>query len=304
MLQAVLRFLTEAGAPLAAIKRIGTGRDALAALVAAVQAAETAQAVPTTGVTRSRATVKAETSAKAEALRLLVVVVSTDATQRAALKNPVGTYERGKDAAFVAYAQAVAAAVATLPPAELADAGYDPAVLATLRADLAELTDTQGEGRLIEAGTEVATEQLTALLKQATDVLDEQLDPLVRAQALAQPGLVAEFEVVRRLQHTAASRRPRYRGTAAPGAVTLVFDRREAALPDPTLGNRSGKGQVLRYYTAATATARPAEGQGLLVKHKTDVHLESYAKLGPDPDAPFLLVALEGVDGAGAWLVE
>ena len=304
MLQAVLRFLTEAGAPLAAIKRIGMGRDALADTVAAVQAAAASQAVPTTGVTRSREAVKAETADKAEVLRLLVQVLSPDATQRAALKEPLSKLLRGKDADFVAYAQAVADAVATLPPADLTDAGYNPAVLKTLQADLAELTATQGESRQIQAGTEVATEQLTQLLKQATDVLDTQLDPLVRAQVLAQPVLVAEFEVVRRLQHTAAQRRSRYRGVAAPGTAVLVYDRREAALPDPTLGNRSGKGQVLRFYTAATATARPAEGQGVLVKHKTDVHLESYAKLGPDPDAPFLLVALEGVDGAGAWLVE
>jgi len=40
------------------------------------------------------------------------------------------------------------------------------------------------------------------------------------------------------------------------------------------------------------------------VKHKTDVHLDSYAKLNADPDAPYLLVLLEGVDGEGRWLVE
>ena len=304
MLQNVLRFLKEGGAPLAAIKRIGAGRDALAALLAAAAAATEAQSLPTAGVSRSRETVKAETAEKAEVLRLLVVVLTADPTLRAALKAPLSKRLSGKDAEFLAYATDVAKAVDTLKPADLKDAGYDAAVLATLQADVAELTATQGAARQIQTGTETATGQLADLLREASAVLDQQLDPLVGAQALAQPALVAQYEAVRRTQRTAARRRPRYRGVAAAGAVVLVLDRREAGLPAPTLGNRSGKGRNLRYYTAATPTAKPADGQGVIVKHKTDAHLEGYAKLGPDPDAPYLLVMLEGVDGEGSWLVE
>jgi hypothetical protein len=304
MLQNVLRFLQEAGAPLAAIKRIGAGRDALATLVEQVAKAADAQDRPTTGVSRSRETVKAEAAEKAEVLRLLVVALTEDPTQRAALKTPLSKRLNGKDADFLTYAADVANAVGTLKPADLKDAGYDPAVLATLRADVAELTDTQGAARQIQAGTTTATDQLADLLKQASAVLDDTLDPLVGAQALAQPALVAQYNEVRRTQHTAARRRPRYRGVAGPGAPVLVFDRREAGLPAPTLGNRSGRGVQLRFYTAAAPTARPAAGQGVVVKHKTDVHLDSYAKLNADPDAPFLLVVLEGVDGEGRWLVE
>ncbi len=304
MLQNVLRFLKEDGAPLASIKRIGAGRDALATLLDAVSTAAAAQSQPTTGVSRSREMVKAEAAEKAEVLRLLVVALSTDPTQRAALKMPLSKRLSGKDAEFLTYAADIAKAVATLKPADLKDAGYDAAVLATLQADVAELTDTQGAARQTQTGTETATGQLADLLKAASVVLDEQLDPLVGAQALAQPALVAQYEAVRRTQRTPARRRPRYRGMAAPGAVVLVFDRREAGLPAPTLGNRSGKGRNLRFYTAGSPTAQPLAGQGVVVKHKTDVHLDSYAKLAPDPDAPYLLVMLEGVDGEGNWLVE
>jgi hypothetical protein len=273
-----------------------------------VTKAADAQDRPTTGVSRSRETVKAEAAEKAEVLRLLVVALTEDPTQRAALKTPLSKRLNGKDADFLTYAADVANAVGTLKPADLKDAGYDPAVLATLRADVAELTDTQGAARQIQAGTTTATDQLADLLKQASAVLDDTLDPLVGAQALAQPALVAQYNEVRRTQHTAARRRPRYRpryrGVAGPGAPVLVFDRREAGLPAPTLGNRSGKGVQLRFYTAAAPTAHPAAGQGVVVKHKTDVHLDSYAKLNADPDAPFLLVLLEGVDGEGRWLVE
>lgn len=88
--------------------------------------------------------------------------------------------------------------------------------------------------------------------------------------------------------------------------MALALDRAAAGLTDPILTNRSGKGWVLRYYTAATATAKPAPGPGVLVKNRTEVHLDTYAKLGlgPDPDAPYLLVMLEGADGERHWGVK
>ena len=88
--------------------------------------------------------------------------------------------------------------------------------------------------------------------------------------------------------------------------VALALDRAAGGLTDPILTNRSGKGWVLCYYTAATA--KPAPGPGVLVKNRTEVHLDTYAKLGPgpgpDPDAPYLLVMLEGADGEGHWGVK
>lgn len=304
MLQTVLRFLAEAGQALAAIKRIGAGRDALAAVVTKILAVATTQEQPTTGVTRTRETTKTEAAERAEVLRLFVVALSDDPTLRAALKQPLSKRLPGKDADFLAYLTAIAEGVATLKPADLTDAGYDPKVLVALNADRAELADTQGAARQIEIGTSAATDELPTLLQAADEVLAEQLDPLVRAQALAQPALVAEYDKARRIVKTAARRRPRYRGLVPAGAVGLVLDRREAGLPDPTLGNRSGRGRVLRFYTAATATARPLPGQGVLVKHRTDLHLTDYARLGPDADAPYLLVVLEGVDGEGHFVVE
>ena len=304
MLQTVLRFLAEAGQALAAIKRIGAGRDALAAVVVRLLAVATNQEQPTTGVTRTREMAKAEAAEKAEVLRLFVIALSDDPTRRAALKEPLSKRLKGKDADFLAYLAAIAAGVATLKPADLKDAGYDPAVLAILNADRAELADTQGAARQIEIGTSAATDELPALLAAADAVLAEQLDPLVRAQALAQPALVAEYDKARRILKTTARRRPRYRGLVPAGTVGLVLDRRAAGLPDPTLGNRSGRGRVLRFYTAATATARPLPEQGVLVKHRTDLHLTDYARLGPDADAPYLLVVLEGVDGEGHFVVE
>ena len=94
----------------------------------------------------------------------------------------------------------------------------------------------------------------------------------------------------------------------APGVVALALDRAVAGLTNPILTNRSGKGWVLRYYTAATATAKPAPGPGVLVQNRTEVHLDTYAKLGPgpdpDPDAPYLLVMLEGADRERHWGVK
>lgn len=304
MLQTVLRFLAEAGQALAAIKRIGAGRDALAAVVVRLLAVATNQEQPTTGVTRTRETAKAEAAEKAEVLRLFVIALSDDPTLRAALKEPLSKRLKAKDAEFLAYLAVIAEGIGTLKPADLADAGYAPAVLVALDADRAELADTQGAARQIEIGTTAATDELPALLAAADAVLAQQLDPLVRAQALAQPALVAEYDKARRILKTAARRRPRYRGLVPAGTVGLVFDRREAGLPDPTLGNRSGRGRVLRFYTAATATARPLPGQGVPVKHRTDLHLTDYARLGPDADAPYLLVVLEGVDGEGHFVVE
>ncbi len=306
MLQTVVLFFEDLGKKLAAIKRIGAGRDALAKVVGKLETAAGAQDAPTTGVTRDREAVKKEAAAKAEALRQFVLGVSTDATVRAKLQTAVSRHLHEKDAELLRYFQTIAESIGTLPADDLdpAETGYDAKLLKTLTGDIALLTDTRGAARQIELGTETATADIETLLAEADAVLANTLDRLVKAQKLALPTEVAEYEKARRIVHTATRRRPRYAGTVAAGAAALVYDRRTAGRPDPTLTNRSGRGRTLRYYTAATATAQPAAGQGVMVKNRTEVHLTDYAKLGPDPDAPFLLVVLEGVDGEGHWGVK
>ena len=304
MLEAVLRFLAEAGAPLTQIKKIADGRDALAALLERLTAAAAAQDHTTTGITRDRQAVKAEAAQKAEVLRLLTVALTSDAALRGELKKPLSQALAGKEADLLAYLRKIDEAVGTLPPAELADAGYEPAVRQTLQQDLAELTASQGEARQIETGTVAATATLPELLRDTTQLLETRLDPFVKARQLSQPELVRQYEAVRRVVRTAARRLPEYRGATSFGGPTLVFDRREAGLPAPTLVNRSGQGLTLRFYTAATPTAAPPNGPeaGLLVKGRSETHLPDYAKLGP-ADAPYLLVVQEQPDGEGRWAV-
>ena len=304
MLKGVGLYLGDEGKSLAAIKRIGAGAAALAAVVARIEDAVRKQGTTSTGATRSREEVKAEAGKKAEVLRLLIVALSPDATLRASVKTPVSKMLLEKDAVLLRYLADIAAGVGTLDPKDLADSGYDPDVLKTLQADIQLLNDTQGATRQIQIGTSSATESLPDLFAEADLVFEEQLDPLVRAQDLAQSDAVKGYDKARRIQHTAARRRPRFGGTVAPGAVALVLERAAAGLTDPVLTNRSGRGRVLRYYTAATPTAPPLSGQGVLVKNRAEAHLDNYDKLGPDPDAPYLLVVLEGADGEGHWVVK
>ena len=306
MLQTVVLFFPDLGQKLLLIGRIAKGRDALAAVVGKIETAATNQNKPTTGATLSREDTKADAAAKAEALRQFLLGVATDATLRERLKTAVSKHLHDKDADLLRYFQVIADGIGTLPAADLdpKETGYDANLLTALLADLATLTDTRGAARQIELGTETATTDLEALLTEADGVLTGTLDRLVRAQKLALPTEVAEYNKARRIIHTAGRRRPRYSGLVAAGAVALVYDRRTAGVPDPTLTNKSGRGRTLRYYTAERPDARPLPGQGVVVRNRAEVHLTDYAKLGLDPDAPFLLVVLEGVDGEGHWGVK
>lgn len=302
MYQTVLRFLEEAGAPLVAVKRIEAGRQQLAGVVARIGASSEAQDRDTTGITGDRTALKAAAAQKAEVLRLLVLALTDDAALRGELKTPLSKKLLGKDAELLAYLRKIEGAVDTLDKNDLEDAGYDEAVRLSLQQDLKQLTDTQGAARQVTTGSSTATDTLEGLFGEATEVLEEKLDPLVAAQQLKHPELVAQYEAARRIVKTAARRKAEYRGVAQYGKPALVFDRRDAAVPQPTLGNRSGRGLTLRYYTASSPTAAPAAGQGVVVKHKTDQQLADYSRLG-EVDAPYLLVVLEQVDGEGRWVV-
>ena len=302
MYQTALRFFAETGAPLVAVKRIAEGRQQLAGVVTRIGAATEAQDRDTTEITGDRGDLKAAAAQKAEVLRLLVVALTTDAGLRGELKQTLNRVVKGKDAELLTYLRKIDAAVATLDKDDLADAGYDEAVRLGLQKDIKQLTDTQGAARQVAVGSSTATDTLEGLFGEATVVLEGKLDPLVTAQQLKHPELVAQYEAARRIVRTAARRKAEYRGVAQYGKPALVFDRRDAGLPQPTLGNRSGRGLTLRYYTATSPTATPAAGQGVVVKHKTDQQLADYGRLG-EADAPYLLVVLEQVDGEGRWVV-
>ncbi|GAB3835910.1 hypothetical protein GCM10028821_33390 [Hymenobacter jeollabukensis] len=302
MFRTVLGFFEQAGGPLLTVKRIEAGRASLAGVMARLEAAAAAQDHSTTGLTLDRKALKARAGQRAEVLRLLVLALTDDAGLRGELKLPLSKKQLGKDVELLAYLRKIDGAVGTLKPADLAEAGYEEQVRTDLRADIQALTDTQGAARQVETGTSTATGTLEALIDEATRVLDEQLDPLVTAQQLKHPELVTQYEAARRIVKTAARRKAEYRGVARYGKPVLVYDRREAGVPQPTLGNRSGKGLTLRYYTAMTSTAAPAPGQGVVVKHKTDQQLADYSGLGA-AEAPYLLVVLEQVDGEGRWVV-
>lgn len=302
MYRATLRFLEADGAPLLAVKRIEAGRVRLAEVVERIEAAAQAQDHDTTGITLDRTGLKADAAQKGEVLRLLLVALTTDAALRGELKQPLSRKLPGKDADLLTYLRKIEQAIETLPAQELADAGYEAKVRTALQADIKALTDTQGAARQVTTGSSTATDTLEKLFSEAAEVLDEQLDPLVTAQQLKHPELVTQYEAARRIVKTAARRKAEYRGVARYGRPVLVYDRREAGLPQPTLGNRSGKGLTLRYYTALTSTAAPAPGQGVVVKHKTDQQLADYSQLGVE-EAPYLLVVLEQVDGEGRWVV-
>ncbi|UOQ71501.1 hypothetical protein [Hymenobacter cellulosilyticus] len=197
------------------IKRIELGRAALAGLVGRIGQTTVAQDHTTTEVTRDRQTVKAEAAQKAEVLRLLVVALTKDAALRGELKKPLSKMLPGKDYELLAYLRKVDEAVDTLLPADLADAGYDPRVRQTLQSDVQELTATQGLTRQIEVGTSTATATLPELLAAARETLETELDPFVRAQELAQPELVRQYEAARTLVKTAATRKAEYRGRCA-----------------------------------------------------------------------------------------
>ena len=190
MLQTMGLYLTEGGASLAAIKRIGAGTKALAGVVDRLEAAVRTQGTTTTGATRSRREVKAEAAVNAEVLRQLIVALSPDATLLASLKKTVGSHLHDKDADLLRYLTTIAEGVGTLAAKDLVESGYDPAVLTALQDDIKLLTDTQGAARQIQIGTAGATETLTDLFAEADLVFEKQLDPLVRAQRMAQPDAV------------------------------------------------------------------------------------------------------------------
>ena len=261
MLQTLGLYLAEGGASLAAIKRIGMGATALAGVVSRIETAVRNQATPTAGATRSREDVKAEAGAKAEVLRQLIVALSPDATLLARVKEAVSKHLHDKDADLLRYLAAIAEGVGTLAKKDLEESGYDAGVLTTLQADLKLLTDTQGATRQIQIGTSGATEALPALFAEADAVLDKQLDPLVRAQKLAQPEAVRELrQGPAHHPHGGAAAAPlrghggARRGGPGPGPAG---GRPDGPHPDQPLGQGPGAALLHGGHHHGPARARP-----------------------------------------------
>ena len=298
----VLGWFDHAGEPLLGIKKINEVVTRTTAGVAALDTEAARQATNTTGLTHTRQQMKAEAADKAEALRGLVVVLTDDAVLRTALAKPVSKYRNGADAGFLAYATQVADAVGTLNKQDLTDAGYDAQVLATLRADLAALTASAGEARLLLVAGAAVTDGLPALFGAVDEALAN-LDKFVGFQGLAQPGLVQQYEALRTLPKTPRHQQFRASGSTPYDEPQVVFNLLEQEVPAPTLHNTGGKGHEVVFYLGATAGSRPRAGQGVAVKNGKKLAVADYATLGDPATEPFVLVLQTSQLPPGGWRV-
>ncbi|WP_046246416.1 hypothetical protein [Hymenobacter terrenus] len=298
----VLTWFGHAGAPLLGIKLLARIVGQVTEDVAELDVQAARQIAPTTGVTRTRTAVKIEAAEKAEVLRGLTLVLTTDSKVTAALAKPVSSYLRGQDAAFGTYCQAIVDGIDAFSKQELEDAGYQPAVRDTLQADLLSLTATSGEAALMQASSKTATDSLIPLFA-AVDAQLTRLDQLVQAQRFTQAELVTQYEALRRLPKTPTGHRFQAKGLTPYDVPQLAFNILEESVPTPTLYNTGGRGHEVVFYLGATATSRPLPGQGVLVKNGKKVTLSDYSSLGDAATAPFLLVMQTSQLAAGGWRV-
>jgi hypothetical protein len=298
----VLAWFGQAGAPLLTIKLLKQLVQQVTTDVATLDQQAALQLAPTTGVTRTRSDLKKEAAEKAEVLRGLVLVLSPDDKVTTALAKPVSGYFYGSEPDFLAYCQRIAKAIGSFAPDTLADAGYQPAVLTTLTADLLALANTTGAAALLQAGTQAATDTLPPLFA-GLDATLARLDKLVHAQRFTQAPLVDQYEALRRLPKTPASHAFRAKGLTPYNEPQLVFNILAQSVPTPTLYNTGGRGHEVVFYLGATATSRPAPGQGVLVKNGKKVALSDYSALGDAATQPFLLVLQTSELAAGGWRV-
>ena len=298
----VLQFFLHAGSPLLGIKKIAALVAQATTDVAALDAEALRQPADTTGITRNRNDVKQEAAIKAEALRGLVVELTADEKLRTALRKPVCGYLYGADAAFLTYCQQVVDGVASLAKAALTDAGYDPAILAVLVADLLALHTTAGEAVQLQTAGAAATDHLVPLFA-AVDAGLTSLDKFVHFQQFAQSTLVAQYEALRVLPKTPAAHAFRAKGATPFNVPQLAYHLHEEDVPTPTLANTGGRGHEVVFYLGATPTSRLRPGQGLLVKNGKKVKLSDYSALGDAATEPYVLVLQTSELAAGGWRV-
>ena len=298
----VLQFFLHAGNPLLDIKKIAALVAQATADVAALDAEALRQPANTTGITRTRTEIKREAATKAEALRGLVTELTTDGKLRAALQKPVSSALYGDDAGFLTCCQQVADAVATLDKAALEDAGYDPAILAVLEADLLALRNSAGEAVQLLTAAAAATDHLVPLFA-AVDTGLASLDKFVHFQQFAQPTPVHQYEALRAVPKTPAAHVFRAKGATPYDVPQLAYNLRDEDVPTPTLSNTGGRGHEVVFYLGATPTSRPRPGQGLLVKNGKKRLLNDYALLGDPATEPYVLVLQTSELAAGGWRV-
>ena len=271
--------------------------------VAALDAQAKRQGAATTGITRTRTDIKREAAAKAEALRGLVVELTTDEELRTALGQPVGTYFYGADAAFLTYCQQIAEAVPTLDKAELKDAGYDSQVLTVLTQDLDALTATDGAAVLLRTASAAVTDGLPPLFA-AVDADLASLDRFMGFQALAQGDLVQQYAALRRLPKTPVHHVYRAHGSTPFDVPQLLFNILAENVPTPTLYNTGSRGHEVVFYLGAAASSRPRPGQGQVVANGKKLALADYTLLGDPATEPYLLVLQTSELGPGGWRVK
>jgi hypothetical protein len=258
--------------------------------------------------TRQRDEVEREAAEKAEVLRNLLLVLSSDTKLLATLEaGSALEMQKGDDVVYRRYLHDILMGIDALDADELKDAGYDAAVRTTLATDLAGLDNTTGATRDIQITTTAATDALPELFTEATLVLEKKLDRLVNGQRKSETlgALVAEYEAARRIVHTPAKRRARtLRGTTRYGAPVVALDRTTGTGTALVLGNKSGKGVTLLYYVADKPDTLPAEGQGVVVKRNAEAHLgpDTVSKLG-DAGARYLLVIQQVMAADGEFWV-
>ena len=300
----VLQFFGLAGAPLLGIKKIKEGVAQATADVAALDAEALRQPADTTTLTRTRAEVKKEAATKAEALRGLVLGLSTNDKLLAALRKAVSGSLYGADAGFLTYCQQVVDGVDTLKKQDLEDAGYDPEIRAVLVADLAALNKTTGEAVQLQTAGAVATDNLLPLF-DAVDADLGGLDKFVHFQQFGQPALVAQYEALRVLPKTPATHVAfQAKGLTPYNEPQLAYNILEQSLPTPTLYNTGSRGHEVVVYLGATPTSLPRPGQGVLLKNGKKLLVEDYAKLG-DPATETNVLFLQTSElAAGGWRVK
>lgn len=299
-------FMMGDGLPLGvAVTRIAVSSTRLGLLIATARLQGDEQSQGTGTITLTRDELKMATLPAAAVVRSQVLLVCTDALVLQGLKLMPKEAAKKPDADYLRYLKLLVNTATTLPAKQLAEVGYDPNVGEGLAKQLDLLQTTAGATHQQQAKQKTATAQFSPALSAVRDWLDQELNPLVEGQSLAFPELAARYLALGRIQHTASARRPKVlKGTTHFGLPEVVIRRDQINIPGATLRNKSGKGVPLRYYLADTATALPTADQGRVVLYRTDVYLPDLGTLGPNPNAPFLLVLQEREGGNGEYRVE
>ena len=116
---------------------------------------------------------------------------------------------------------------------------------------------------------------------------------------------MARYHVLHRIKHTVGPRKPKALTGHTHFDVPVVVIRRDKVnIPAATLRNKSGKGVALCYYLADTPDAPPTPGFGRTVRYREEAYLADLSILGPNPNAPYLLVMQLNEGGEGTYRLE